>query len=87
MRYKNAHILASTTNRDWMTFSTIINNILILKSICLVSNAFDRQLLNIYNSGPNLQEVHDVKAKAEKLIPLGNVHSKGWREDRQESCC
>lgn len=60
-----------------MNFSTIINNILILKSICLVSNAIDRQLLNIYISGPNLQEVHDVTVKAEKLIPPSNVQTRG----------
>lgn len=51
-----------------MKFTTIINNILTLKSICLVSNPFGNKLLNIYISGPYLQEVHDVKLKAEKFI-------------------
>ena len=45
--------------------------------ICLVSNAFDNQLLSIYISEPYFQEVHKVKLKAEKVITPSNVGTKG----------
>lgn len=65
-----------------MKFSTIINNILTLKSwvffvFVLVSIAFGSQLLNIYILGPKFLQVHDVKVKAEKLITHSNVQTKG----------
>lgn len=54
-----------------MKILTIINDILILKSICLVTNAFGNHLLNIYISGFYLQEVHDVTLESKEIHTQG----------------
>lgn len=61
----------SATSKDWMKILTIINDILILKSICLVTNAFGNHLLNIYISGFYLQEVHDVTLESKEIHTQG----------------
>lgn len=64
-----------------MKILTIINDILILKSICLVSNAFGNHLLNIYISGFYLQ-VHDVTLQSKEIHTQGYLDQKDGREER-----